>query len=163
MRELQPGPPTQASPPPPPPSSTTSSTATTIPLVNHVGATLNDPGLDTAITLQQVIDPAQSDNQYVTPDPGKRYVGIRLKMTYLGSSHLSGDVLSDAFLVGTDDQDYSPDSTPMVGCTQFDNGSYDLYPNQSVIGCVLFQVPEGVGITRAQLLADNVRYDWQVP
>ena len=44
-----------------------------------VGDTLitdNQNGNQTKITLKAVIDPAQGSDQYNTPDPGKRFVGV---------------------------------------------------------------------------------------
>ncbi len=118
------------------------------PTVGHTFVVENEQKQYEAVTLVAVIDPAQGADQYTTPDPGKRFVGIELKIRNRSSGTDTNDANNNTTLVGSNDQDYTPDFFSLAECTNFDNGQYTLAQGQSVTGCVTFEVPTGVRITR---------------
>src|ERR1019366_9728453 len=72
--------------------------------VAHVGATLSIAGsanaqsaanLTAAVTLVQVIDPAQPTSTYVTPDAGKRFVATVITIKNTSTGAIQGDANND--------------------------------------------------------------------
>ncbi len=93
------------------------------------------------ITLTAIEDPAKGAYQYTVPDPGKRFVAS--KFTIVGKTGtFSDDANSDASLIGSDNQTYSPDFSNVAGRTNFNNGTYTVTPGQTSVGCVAFQGAE---------------------
>ena len=129
-------------------------TPTTVP-VNHVGDTLSTTSI--SVQLQQVIDPAQSDNQYLTPDPGKRFVGVMVQIENPGTTNIQDDANSDFTVIGSDGQIYTADFDTISGCTNFNEGEYGLTPTASVVGCVTFQIPTGVAVTKVDFEGSQSR------
>lgn len=120
--------------------------------VAHVGATLalkTELGSSYQVQLTQVIDPAQGADQYTTPDAGNRFVAAVFRVT-AGRSALSGDADTNAAVIGSDDQTYSPDLNDVAGCTNFSSGAYQIAPGESSTGCVAFQVPVGVAVRKVR-------------
>lgn len=117
----------------------------------HVGAVLNIGGSKgLAVTLQQVMDPATSDNQYITADAGKRFVAVKLQIQNNGQASYQDDANNNVTLIGSDNQSYTADFDPISGCTNFSNGEYTLAAGESATGCVVFQVPNGVKAAKVQ-------------
>lgn len=115
--------------------------------VAHVGSTIAvDDGSDqkAQVTLDQVIDPAAPTNQFLTPDGDKRLVAIKLTVKNAGAKTLQDDVYLTSSVKGTDNQSYTPSIFPINGCTNFNNGSYSLAPNESVTGCATVEMPANV-------------------
>jgi hypothetical protein len=102
-----------------------------------------------SVTLTQVIDPAQGANEFDTPDNGNRFVGAKFKIAGMSGSY-SDDANSDAVVIGSDGQSYTPDFNDIAGCTNFNAGAFSVSPGTSATGCVAFQVPQGVTVASVQ-------------
>lgn len=61
-----------------------------------------------------------------------------------GNAPVQDDANNDAVLVGSNDQDYTPDAHRVTECTNFDAGVYRLDAGESASGCVAFVMPPGV-------------------
>jgi hypothetical protein len=118
----------------------------------HVGATIAvGTGNDKAnVTLVQVIDPASGSDQFTTPDAGKRFVGVKLTIADTGSTTFTDDANSTVTVIGSDNQTYTADFSGISECTNFNNGTYTLAPNQNTTGCVTFQLPTAVTATKVE-------------
>ena len=120
-------------------------------LAAHPSSTLafrDDNGVKYSVTLVNVIDPARGADQFTTPQSGYRFVATLFRITDTGNGATSDDANSDATVIGSNDQTYSADFNDVAECTNFNSGSYQLDPGQSATGCVVFQVPNGVGVKR---------------
>jgi hypothetical protein len=93
-------------------------------------------------------NPATPANQFETAPRGSRLVAIQLRLTGEGPGTVDSDANSDATLIGTDGQAYTPTFDDIQGCTNFSYGEFTLGRGQSEVGCVVFAVPNGVGINR---------------
>jgi Domain of unknown function (DUF4352) len=119
----------------------------------HVGGTLTLTTADSgsvAITVSQIIDPAQGADQFTTPDQGKRFVGVKLVVKDTGSASETDDVNTDVSVIGSDNQSYTPTFDSITGCTNFNSGTYALTNGETATGCVVFQVPTGVTVDKVQ-------------
>ena len=102
-----------------------------------------------AVKLTLVMDPAHSDNEFDTADNGNRYVAVKFKITGVSGSY-QDDANSDAVVIGSDGQSYTFDTADVEGCTNFNYGDFTVTPGRSEIGCVVFQVPDGVKVASVQ-------------
>jgi hypothetical protein len=101
------------------------------------------------VTLTGVTDPATGADIYTTPDNGNRFVAAKFSLT--GTSGTSSDdANSDAVVIGSDGQTYSPDYSDVRGCTNFNEGEYSVGPGHTSVGCVVFQIPNGVKVAQVQ-------------
>ncbi len=99
------------------------------------------------VTEMSVIDPAKGADQFTLPNAGNRFVAVKVKVTDTGSKQISDDANLNMTIVGSDGQTYSADFSNVLGCTNFDSGSYHLSSQQSSVGCVVFQVPVKVKVS----------------
>jgi ABC-type Fe3+-hydroxamate transport system substrate-binding protein len=124
------------------------SSSATAKVTAHVGATLTLT--DEQVTLTKVIDPATGADQYTVPDTGKRFVATVFTIKNTASQAGQGDANSNTSVIGSDNQGYSPDFSNVSECTNFNDGSFELGPGESVSGCVVFQLPTGVTVAKVQ-------------
>lgn len=106
------------------------------------------------ITLVKVIDPAQSSDQYTTPDNGTHFVAAVFTIKGV-SGTASDDANNDATVVGSDSQDYDSGYATTSGYTNFNNGDWTVAPGHSVTGEVTFQVPNEVKVSSIQWTLDS--------
>lgn len=131
-------------------------TATTA-QVAHTGATISLKGQNNKtidVTLLKIIDPAQGANEFATPDSGKRFVGAQFQVKNTGTETFNDDANNDASAQGSDNQSYSADMNDIAGCTNFNQGEFTLSPGSAVTGCVVFQLPTGVSVSKVQFAAN---------
>ena len=105
-----------------------------------------------AVTVQQVIDPVSTGDKYVTAKAGKRLVAVKLQIVNKGSSVNTGNSNSDVSLVGSDNQNATLFLYPITQCTNFSYGVYTLSPSASATGCVAFEIPNGVTVSKVQFV-----------
>lgn len=126
---------------------TTPAPTTTSAPVAHVGAVLvlKDTGTTPAtyhVALVKVIDPAAGSDQYTTADAGKRFVGVELTVTNIGTAAAQDYPDNDAKLFDGGGQSYSSDVNSIAGCQSF-SPPVNFTAGESVTGCVVFQMPTG--------------------
>ena len=102
------------------------------------------------VTLVKVINSAKGADQFTTPDNGNRFVGAVFTVKALSGSPKGEDADSDAALIGSNGQTYTPDFSSIAGYTNFNNGSIDVAQGDTVTGAVTFQVPTGVTVSKVQ-------------
>jgi predicted RNA-binding Zn-ribbon protein involved in translation (DUF1610 family) len=123
------------------------------PRAAHVGnaITLNaSNNAQLSVTAQQVIDPASGANEFNTPDSGKRFVAVKLRVSNFGSGTYDGNMNNGTTIIGNNGQTYTADANEITGCTNFNNGELTIGPESSATGCVVFQLPIGVSAARVQ-------------
>lgn len=102
------------------------------------------------VTLVKVIDPAQGADQFTTPNNGNRFIGAVFTIKALTGSPRDEDANSDAALVGSNGQTYTPDFDNIAGYTNFNNGDITVAQGDTATGAVTFQVPIGVMVSKIQ-------------
>jgi hypothetical protein len=102
------------------------------------------------VTLVKVIDPARGADQFNTPDPGKRFVGVVFTIKALSGSPQDEDANNDAAVVGGNGQTYNADIDRITGYTNFSDGQINVAQGDTTTGAVVFQVPDGIKVTSVQ-------------
>jgi hypothetical protein len=123
---------------------------TTAPGIGSTLVVLNQTKQYEAVTLMAVTDPAQAGDQYLTPNPGDRFVGVTLQIHNRSKGTDTGDANNNTTVVGSNHQVYTADFDPLAGCTDFANGEYTLTTGATEVGCVAFQLPTGVAVAKVQ-------------
>ena len=140
-------------PDPPAPTTTTTSTTSTNTLTGPVGTPYTDTDAqnnEMTVVLTKITDPAQGATPGVdTASNGKRLVAAEFKISGMSGTFQS-DANNDAVVIGSNGQTYNDDYHSVAGCTNFSYGEYTVMPGRSVIGCVTFQVPNGVKVASIQ-------------
>lgn len=108
-----------------------------------------------AVTAAGLIDPASPTDQFNTPTGGTRLVAAVLRLSNRGPGNISSDANSNATLIGTDGQAYTPSFKAVSECTNFNHGVYTLLSGDSERGCVVFQLPDGVNVRSVQFSLGN--------
>ena len=105
------------------------------------------------VTLAEVIDPANGENQFSVPGVGKRFVGLVFRVKALTGSPKDEDANNDAVVIGGNGQNYSADFDGIAGYTNFAHGVIHVSPGETVKGSVTFQLPKGVTVSKVQWTA----------
>jgi hypothetical protein len=101
------------------------------------------------VTLTGITDPAQGADVYTTPNNGFHFIATKFSISGVSGTS-SDDANSVAAVVGADSQTYSPDFSNVRGCTNFNEGEYSVAAGATSVGCVVFQVPNGVKVASVQ-------------
>jgi hypothetical protein len=116
---------------------------TTIAPPSRVGATVLVPsgnlGPPTQVTLVNVVDPAAGADQFAVPVAGDRYVGVRLRVVFGGTSPVQEDFAGDTSVDDSQDSSYSSTPANLQSCPAFKPG-LSVSPGQTATGCVTFEV-----------------------
>lgn len=119
----------------------------------HVGSTLtvqDEQNNKMNVTVNQIVDPAQGADQFTTPDAGKRFVAVILTIADESNQAIDEDPNNDTSIIGSDGQSYSSDIDSLAGCTNFNDGQLQEGAGESTKGCVAFQVPTGVTVSKVK-------------
>ena len=119
-----------------------------------------------AVTLTQVIDPAQGADQFTSPQSGNRFVGAVFDIKGINGT-FSDDANSNATLIGSNGQTYTADFDSIAGYTNFNNGEYSVSAGESSVGAVTFQVPVAVTVSKIEWSANGglggAPAEWLIP
>lgn len=128
-----------------------------------IGATLNvhdSSGNALAVTVTQVVDPATGVDQFNQPNPGDRFVAVEMTLSNQSAATISDDANGDTTVIGTDSQVYTADFDNVSECTNFGYGEFTLLAGSpSELGCVVFQLPNGVNVKQVQFSFDSAFLD----
>ncbi len=116
-----------------------------------VGSTLpvsDSSGTKLQVAVEQVIDPASGADPYTNAAHGKRFVGIKLRIHNVAPQKYQNNANNETTLTLSNGRRLASDYNPLVGCGNFDNGQVVLNAGQTKTGCVAFQVPNGVHVTK---------------
>jgi hypothetical protein len=123
----------------------------------HIGGTIvigGVAGAKAAVTFVKVIDPARATEQFVTQTAGTRFVGLEFRLVSQGSGLFPGaDSVLDVTAKGSNSVGYTSVKSEaytsiIVGCKNLDNEKAALARGQSVTGCVVFTIPDGVKVAK---------------
>jgi hypothetical protein len=146
--------------PVPVPSSATQAPATQPPaaqeqtaLVAKVGESLTvkglKPGVEVAVTLNRVIDNATSNNQYVKPKDGGRYVAVELTLKNVGSEVYTDSPIVGGALIDAEGQQHRPTFAEVTEGTVF-GGSVTVNRGDTRKGLIVFEVPAAAKAAKLQ-------------
>lgn len=99
-----------------------------------------------AVTPATPVDP---------PDPyawklGYHPVSIGFTLTNESTAEVVNDANNDATVIGSNDRIYTATTDDVTNCNSFGTGQYSLMPNQTVVGCVSFDLPPNVSVSQVQ-------------
>lgn len=102
------------------------------------------------VALVKVVDPAKGANQVISPDTGKRFVGLVFTVKAVSGSPQSEDANNDAIVIGGNGHNYSASFADIAGYSNFDNGALHVAQGDTQTGAVTVEVPDGVEVAKVQ-------------
>jgi hypothetical protein len=145
---------------PKPPTSSTTTTTTATPTPTPAPAPTPSPAPTPAKPLAIEVTTYEGvgggsinveNPEYNKPQAGKRFVAVGLSLTNVGRTTISSDANLDATVIGSDSQSYTfALGVERKGCTDFSYGSFTLTPGAHAVGCIVYELPEGVKIAHVQ-------------
>lgn len=120
-----------------------------------VGESRTLEGSDTSVevTLVRVLDPA-TPGEWDTPDAGHRVVAVELRLANNGDEVYSDSPGNGAVLVDAAYHQYSEGLMDVSDCQGF-GGSVTVAPGDARVGCLTFEVSEGVALSAFQFALDS--------
>jgi hypothetical protein len=103
-----------------------------------------------AVKLVAIFDPAQPSDPDLGPNAGMKYVGVEIQITNQSKGTDSGDANNNTSVIGSNKQGYQADFDSISECTNFNSGEYALPKGQPEIGCVIFQMPTAVAVSKVE-------------
>jgi hypothetical protein len=123
----------------------------------RVGSTVEIKGVagaKAAVTLLKVVDPARATGQLITQPSGSQFVGLEFRLVSQGSGLFPGaDSVLDVTVKGSNSASYKSETSVahlsnIVGCKNLGNQKAALARGQTVTGCVVFTIPDGVKVAK---------------
>jgi hypothetical protein len=105
-----------------------------------------------AVTVLAVRDPARSPDQYNRPEPGNRWVAIKVKVQNTGDTALQINTDNDTRLLDGESQEYEPEIGGLVKPALY---SPTIAPGGKRVGWVTFQVPKKLKIDQFQYTTES--------
>lgn len=127
-----------------PPSGAVSSPAPPTSSVARVGDTITlvgtTPGNKLDATVTKIVDPAQPDNPYGSPDPGSRFVAVQWRITNTGSNPIDVGPTYGSAVIDTLGQQFSPTYETTTAGPAYPS-SATIPPGGSRLGYVTYELP----------------------
>lgn len=113
-------------------------------------------GSKITVTLLRVVSPAHATDGFSTPDAGKHFAAVQIKLTNTGSSSYTDSPANGAEVLDAQGQSYSADiGVPTDAGPAFANEQVNLAPGSSEVGVLTFQVPDGLTVAKFQFGLDS--------
>jgi hypothetical protein len=120
------------------------------PTIGSTQRVLNQAKQYEAIRLIAIFDPAQPANSFLGPNPGMKYVAVEIQITNQSKGTDAGDANNNLSVIGSNKQGYQADFDDVSECTNFNGGQYTLPKGGSEQGCVVYQMPTSVTVSKVQ-------------
>ena len=117
----------------------------------HVGDQFTvalENGTKYQMTLLRVDQQASPANEFEAAEPGYHLAAAQFRVT--ATTSVDENANNNATATGSDEQAYTPSLASVAEGTNFANGQIRLQPGGSLIGWVIFELPDGVRITKVQ-------------
>lgn len=111
-----------------------------------------DNGEQVTVTVLKIVDPAKSSNDYESPDPGKRYVAVQIKIQNSGTVTYDDSPSNGSKLIDSQSQQYDAEISDPVSPGL---GSVKMAPGSTRVGYITFQVPNGTKLASFQFGPDS--------
>ncbi|MFB7948475.1 DUF4352 domain-containing protein [Kitasatospora phosalacinea] len=123
------------------------------PAVAKVGDTISLKGFekkDTAdVTLVKVVDPAESADEFLQPEEGKRYVSVQFRIKATGSAAYTDTPAIGAKLIDAQGQSFDSTFAETKAGPEFP-GAVNIAPGESSLGFVTFEIPSDAKVDKVQ-------------
>lgn len=104
-------------------------------------------GAALSVTALGVVDPGTGADALALPETGERLVGVAIQLANRGRSVVT-DVDADTTVIGSNGQTFGHVDDPLTECTPFPLGAQTLAPGTTLRGCVTFELPLGVSVSK---------------
>jgi Domain of unknown function (DUF4352) len=114
----------------------------------------NSSGEQMAVTVTKVISDASPSDSFEAAPAGDRLYAVQFRLADTGSAPYSDAPSNGATVVDSAGQSYQSGLETVAGCQGFE-GTENIAPKSSGLGCIVFEVPEKAKITQVQFTLDS--------
>jgi hypothetical protein len=107
------------------------------------------PGVEVAVSLNRVIDNATSNNPYVKPKDGNRYVAVELTVKNVGQEVYTDSPIVGGALIDAEGQQHRPTFAEVTEGTSF-GGSVTVNRGDTRKGLIVFELPAAAKAAKLQ-------------
>ncbi|GHJ99745.1 DUF4352 domain-containing protein [Streptomyces sp. NPDC003753] len=140
------------------------------PEVAKVGDTITVKGMEDGsrldVTVVKVADPAKSSDEFMTPDAGKRYVGVQFRLVNTGTAVYGDSPSNGAQVADTQGQQFESTFADITAGPSM-SADVKLKPGAKALGWIVFEVPKGSKVATVQFTMDSGFADqtgeWKLP
>jgi hypothetical protein len=122
------------------------------------GDTLDLTGQETgetmAVTLVKVLDTAPAENEFSSPDAGKKFVAVQFKLKNTGTVVYSDSPSNGARVVDTQGQQFDASIEDTAAGPGFP-GSVTIAPGDSALGFITFEIPTSSKVAKVQFAMNS--------
>lgn len=119
-----------------------------------------------AVTVVKVVDPDSSGNEFETPPAGDRFESVQFRITDTGTGSYQDDPLAEASAKDAAGQSLQTAIVTSTAAGAQMPSSVDLAPQDTALGFVTFEVPNGDAIAQVQYSTEmgllGSTGEWQV-
>lgn len=105
------------------------------------------------VTLVKVFPDAKGADEFTSPDAGKHFYAVQLRITNAGTAAYSDSPDNSAVVKDASGQQFQTDVSNVTAGQSF--GSVNLAPGDNVLGVVVFQIPNGDKLVKFQFTPDS--------
>ncbi|MFC0039636.1 DUF4352 domain-containing protein [Actinomadura rayongensis] len=114
----------------------------------------NESGLKLEVTVVKVVPSARPKDEFSTPEPGKRFAAVQIRLKNVGSVTYDDSPGNGAQLIDTEDQQYDEDLNDISLGTSIGT-SVKLAPGSSRKGYLVFSVLKKARLSKFQFSLDS--------
>jgi hypothetical protein len=140
---------------------------------HSAAATVGDPldltddnGDSIAVTVVRVVDPAQGADEFSSPDPGKRFVGVQFRITDKAAGGYDDDPDIDVVAIDSLGQQYQSDFQDISAGPALNSGLH-LAEGETTLGFETFELPTNAKLAKVEYQLNGGMYgdagEWTVP
>ncbi|WP_370217495.1 DUF4352 domain-containing protein [Kitasatospora sp. GAS1066B] len=126
-----------------------------------------EAGARMAVTVTQVVDPAQPADQFSSPSPGQHFVAVQFRLNNIGTTGYSDSPSNGAQLIDTSGQGFNAAITDTTTAGPAFPAGVHIAPGGTALGFITFQVPDTSTVAKVQFtLASGFAQQtgqWNVP
>lgn len=115
----------------------------------------NEEGVQLAVTVQEVLNPAEAAEEFMAPDEGEKLVAVRLQLENTGDSNYQDSPGNGATLITDANESFSHTFTEVQDCQSFADGQVTMAPGDTAVGCLAFELPQDANPARFQFALDS--------
>ena len=106
------------------------------------------------VTVVKVADPAKSSDEFMTPEAGKRYVGVQFRLVNTGSAAYDDSPSNGAQVADSGGQRFESTFADITAGPSMAS-AVKLQPGGKALGWIVFEVPKGSKAVTVQFTMDS--------
>ncbi|WP_326771349.1 DUF4352 domain-containing protein [Streptomyces sp. NBC_01445] len=113
-----------------------------------------EDGSQLDVTVVKVVDPAKSSDDFMTPESGKRWIGVQFKLVNSGTKAYNDSPSNGAQVADAEGQQFQSTFGDITAGPSM-SSSVKLTPGGKALGWIVFEAPTSSKVTQVQFAMDS--------